>query len=181
MKKGRMMNSLLRSWLEQPVLQKIRRNHALEHATIHLLSARFPDRTLVGRSDPRGFFIYGSVPSEALQEATAEALARLRAGESHLAIHPNCGTNLVTSGFMAGGAAFLSLSGSWSDEGWSDRIDRLLLAILTSTLALILSRPIGILLQRRVTTLAQPGSLRVIGIRRRVQGRTTIHRVLTRA
>lgn len=174
------MTSFWRSWLDQPVLQHIRRNHALEHATIHLLSARFPDRTFVGRSDARGFFIYGAIPTDALQAATDQALARLQAGDSHLAVHPNCGTNLVTSGFLAGGAAFLSLSGGWGEEGWSERIDRLLLAILTSTLALIVSRPLGVLLQRRVTTLAQPGNLHVVAIRRRVQGRNTIHRILTR-
>jgi hypothetical protein len=174
------MRSIWRSWMDHPILQHVRRNHALEHATIHLLSARFPDRTFIGRSDARGFYIYGSISTETLRSAIDQALARLQAGESHLAIHPNCGTNIVTSGFLAGSAAFLSLSGGWSEERWSERVDRLLLAILTSTLALIVSRPLGVLLQKRVTTLAQPGDLQVVSIRRRVQGRSTIHRVITR-
>lgn len=173
------MSSLWREILSIPTLDRIRRNHGLEHATIHLLSGRYPNRSFMGRSDARGFFIYGAISTEALAGAAQEALARLRAGESHLAIHANCGTNIVTSGFLAGGAAFLSLSGGWGDDRWSDRIDRLLMAILTSTLALLVSKPIGIALQKRVTTAADPGDLEITAIRKRAHGRSSIHRVLT--
>lgn len=173
------MTSTWSQLLSMQTLQRIRRNHALEHATIHLLSARHPNRSFMGRSDARGFFIYGTISTQALAEAAEEALSRLRAGESHLAIHANCGTNIVTSGFLAGGAAFLSLSGSGRDDRWTDRIDRLLMAILTSTLALLVSKPIGIALQKRVTTAADPGAMEIASIRKRVQGRASIHRVLT--
>ena len=54
----------------------IRRNHALEHATIHLLSARHPHLSLVGRSDTAGFYLFGNVPTELVDEAVHEALSR---------------------------------------------------------------------------------------------------------
>ncbi|MCK4740661.1 MAG: hypothetical protein KAS80_00085, partial [Anaerolineales bacterium] len=61
-----------------PALSRIRRNHGLEHATIHILSQQFPNRRFIGRSNTRGFFLYGDVPADALESAVQEALRRLR-------------------------------------------------------------------------------------------------------
>jgi hypothetical protein len=104
------------SLLDHPTLLRIRRNHALEHATIHLLSAR-PVRTLlVGRSDSRGFYLMGEVPTDDVESAVLQALARLRAGEARLAVHPNCGTNLVTGAALAGTASFLVAGMTRADD-----------------------------------------------------------------
>ncbi|HRX05321.1 MAG TPA: DUF6391 domain-containing protein, partial [Anaerolineae bacterium] len=87
-------------------LRRVRQHHAVEHATITILMARNPGLQLVGgRSDHRGFYIYGPVQTSALSTAVEEALRRLKNGEARLAIHPNCGTNLVTTGTLAGVAA----------------------------------------------------------------------------
>ena len=59
-------------------LDRIRRNHGLEHATIHLLSQRFPGVFLAGHSDTQGFWLFGQVPLEAVAQAAQEALERLR-------------------------------------------------------------------------------------------------------
>lgn len=96
--------------LSHPAISRIRRNHALEHATIHLLAARFPQRPIVGRSDTGGFTLFADLPTEAIEEAAAEALARLRDGDRRMALHPNCGTNLLTTGVLTGSAAFLGLA-----------------------------------------------------------------------
>ncbi|HLF78486.1 MAG TPA: DUF6391 domain-containing protein, partial [Dehalococcoidia bacterium] len=54
----------------------VRRNHALEHATVSLLLSRLgPNLRLVGRASGDGFFIYGSVPSEVLSQCAQEGLA----------------------------------------------------------------------------------------------------------
>ena len=45
--------------LNAPLISETRRNHALEHATLNILSARFPDRPLAGHSNPTGFFLLG--------------------------------------------------------------------------------------------------------------------------
>ena len=90
--------SLSDSLLNAPTISRIRRNHALEHATLHILAQRFPGKPMAGHSNPRGFWILGDVPTEEIKSAVESALARLRAGESHLALHPNCGTNIAVAG-----------------------------------------------------------------------------------
>ncbi|MBK7218967.1 MAG: hypothetical protein IPH95_18425 [Candidatus Promineofilum sp.] len=84
-------------------IARIRRNHGLEHATIHVLSEGHKRFSAQGNSDHRGFHlnIYGDVTEEEVAAAVAEAHRRLRAGERHLAVHPNCGTVLVTTAMLA--------------------------------------------------------------------------------
>ena len=171
------MKRLIQRLVETPLLSRIRRNHGLEHATIHMLSARYPKSTLIGRADAHGFYLYGEVPSEAVEAAVTEALDRLRAGEHHLAIHPNCGTNFLTAGLLAASASFLSLTGM-GDRGWRERLDRLPVAIVATMVALILAQPLGTAAQQHLTTRGDPGKLKVTAIRRHESGRT-IHRVLT--
>lgn len=160
------------------MLSRIRRNHALEHATIHVLSRRFPKKNLIGRSDSSGFYIYGNITTAELQEAVHEALVRLHRGERRLAIHPNCGTNLVTSATLAGSASFFALLGS-KDEDWRDRLDRLPLAVMATVVALIAAQPLGRLAQERLTTIADPGNLEITAIETMRRGGLTLHRVLT--
>jgi hypothetical protein len=161
------------------VLLRTRRNHALEHATIHLLSARLPHTPMVGRSDSRGFYLYGNVPTDSLESAAFDALDRLRSGEHQLAIHPNCGTNLLTSGLFAGAVAFFALLGT-SQSRWRDRLSRLPLAIFGTTMALIVSQPVGAAAQRYITTMGDPGAMEIVGIHRIRRGRNGLHRVLTK-
>src|SRR5947207_2421095 len=75
--------------------RRIRQNHALEHATITILSGYVPNLRISARSSSRGFIIFGDVDLGQLRRALDEALRRLQAGEAELAIHPNCGTNVV--------------------------------------------------------------------------------------
>ena len=88
--------------------QLVRQHHAVEHATIHVLTWRHPYARIVGRSTHTGCLIYGHLPTAEVADAAAEALARLQRGEAHLAVHPRCGTNLVVTSVMAGTAAFAS-------------------------------------------------------------------------
>ncbi|MFP3854792.1 MAG: DUF6391 domain-containing protein [Anaerolineales bacterium] len=165
--------------LNLPVLSRIRRNHGLEHATIHLLTASGNKRILVGRSDGDGFLLYGDTTTEEVKQAAYDALDRLRRGERHLAIHPNCGTNLLTAGMLSGMAAFLSLGGMRKQEGWSDRLFRLPGAIILTTLALILAQPLGTAAQRHLTTDGDPGELEIVEVRPMSISGQTIHRVRT--
>ncbi len=166
------------NFLELPVISHVRRNHGLEHATLHVLANYLPHTMLVGHSDIGGFWIIGDVPAELLHAAVQEAVARLRAGERQLAIHPNCGTNYATAGALAGLAGAASMLGS--GRRWQDKLARLPFAAALATIALIISQPLGLELQRRVTTSGDPGSLEVISITHREQGRLTFHRIQTR-
>src|SRR5690348_7827430 len=95
--------------LDAPLVSATRRNHALEHATIHILSSRHPRLAMAGHSNPTGFFLIGDLSGEDVRSAAAEALSRLQNGESQLAIHPGCGTNYVVTGALTGLFALLGM------------------------------------------------------------------------
>lgn len=168
------MNQLL----EIPVISRIRRNHGLEHATIHVLSDQNPRRPLAGHSDANGFWILGEVGTEELLEAAQTALSRLNNGERELAVHPNCGTNFATYGTFAGLGAFIALAGSGNRT--KDRLERLPLAAVLATFALILAQPLAFRLQRNVTTSGEMHGLKITRITRTFVGNRTAHRILTK-
>lgn len=157
----------------QTLVSRTRRNHGLEHATIHVLSQKHRGFGAQGNSTPFGFYlnIYGDVAEEDVKAAVEEAHRRMRAGESHLAVHPNCGTVLVTSAAMAAVAAQASF-------GWEQRrlrqdrlsagvfLSGLPLAVVAAALALIVSRPIGMAVQAKYTTDGDLGNLRVAQVSR---------------
>jgi hypothetical protein len=160
-----------RSWL-----QAVRQHHGIEHATLTLLTRRFPRARVFARSDPRGFVVYGDVDTLDLRAAAEEAVARLKAGEDGLAVHPNCGTNLVTAGLLTGCAAFLA-SGGDKRPLW-DRVPR---AILAATAALIVAPTLGRWTQIRVTTSSRVDGLRVVAVNRCDTGPLVRHRVVISA
>lgn len=169
--------SLLDKFLTHPVLMQLRRNHALEHAVLNILHPKNPKRLLAGYSDPRGLWIFGDVSTDELSAALEEAQIRLRAGESELAISPNCGTNFVASGVASGAIAWLLTATAGS--GFRRKLERLPLVVAMSTLLLILTRPLGPLLQTRLTTCADLGNLEVSEIRLYPNAERTTHLIKT--
>lgn len=160
-----------------PPIDRTRRNHGLEHATITLLSHKVRGLSMVGRSTPSGFYLYGNVTTEAVTEAAHEALGRMQAGEHSLAVHPNCGTNFVVAGFAAALAAFLGFFGA---NSWRSRLERLPMVASLSTLALIFAQPLGLAVQRDITTDGHMRGLAIVSIERKVQGKLITHVVTTR-
>ena len=160
------------------VISRIRRNHGLEHATIHVLSEANTKRRLIGRSDLGGFWLLGEVGTEELAEAVQQALARLHAGERNLAVHPNCGTNYVVYGATAGLGAFAALASAGSSR--RDKLERLPLAALLATLGLIVAQPLAFRLQKRVTTSGSPEGVQIASVVRTEIGGRTAHRIKTR-
>jgi hypothetical protein len=161
-----------------PYISRIRRNHGLEHATLHVLSKRHPKRSLAGHSDTGGFWVIGDVPLDDVYESVEEALSRLRNGEANLAVHRNCGTNFVTSGVLAGLAAGAAMFGA--GRRTRDKLERLPVAMFLATLALIFSQPLGFLVQERVTTSPDLGDLQIVEIFTTKKGRMKAHRITTR-
>jgi hypothetical protein len=158
--------------LEIPIIAAIRQNHAVEHATIHILTRRNPYLRLVGRTTPRGFLIYGEVETELVAEAASEALARLQRGEEELAVHPRCGTNIATAGVLAGLSAFAVTS-----VRSKSRLAKLSQILLATTAAIIVAQPLGLALQEYLTTSPKVGKVQIERITRQVMGRITVHRV----
>ncbi|HSV85943.1 MAG TPA: DUF6391 domain-containing protein [Levilinea sp.] len=167
-----MMNQLVKA------VSRIRRNHALEHATLQLLGNKYPGKGLIGNSDGRGFWVFGEVSTQTLQEAVDEAVARLKNGEQQLAIHPNCGTNYVISGMLAGTLAWLVMLGA--RRSLRENLDRLPLVMSLVTMGLILAQPLGPLLQVRFTTDSNIGKLQVVEITRYQRRDIPVHRIKTR-
>lgn len=159
-----------------PAIDRTRRNHGLEHATITVLSQHLRGVSLVGRSTPNGFHLYGNVSTEDLSDAAHEALRRMKAGEVGLAVHPNCGTNFVTAGIAAGLAAYLGFMGANSG---SARRERLPLVAAMATGALILAQPFGMEIQRYVTTSGEMRDLQIARIDERQRGNVLTHFVTT--
>jgi hypothetical protein len=131
---------------------------------------------LAGMSAPWGFFVYGDIPTSELQSALVEAQARLSHGEQNLALHPHCGTNLVTAGTLAGLLAFLTMLPG--DQ--RARRTRLPVVLLLSTLAMLLAQPLGLVVQQHITTEADLGNLSVIRIDRGQIGHMPVHHVQLR-
>ncbi len=78
---------------------EVRKNHALEHATIHVLEELVPVK-LSGVSNPNGFVIQGVSDPYLVLQAAHEAKRRLLSGEKDLAVHPRCGTTSVVTGLV---------------------------------------------------------------------------------
>lgn len=97
----------------------LRQVHALEHATVWMLSNLDPAKQnkandtktelndnegIGGISTEYGFYLYGEINSLKLKSAVSLALNRLKGGEWNLALHPRCGTNNSVAMFLTTGA-----------------------------------------------------------------------------
>ena len=136
----------------------VRRNHALEHATITVMLSKQGPMRVVGRASGNGFWVYGNVTTERLREFADEALRRLQAGESHLAVTPLCGTNIAVAGVLAGVGSYAAMAGR-------GRLGGLPGAIVASIAAIVVAQPLGRLVQKHYTTLAELDGLRIEGVR----------------
>ncbi|MBE0696835.1 MAG: hypothetical protein IH586_07920, partial [Anaerolineaceae bacterium] len=153
---------------------RIRRNHALEHATLQILAEKNPMLRMAGYSDANGFWLIGQVDTAQVREAAEEALSRLKGGENSLAIHPHCGTNLVTTGFLAGSFAWMGMPGV--GRNMRERLERLPFIITLVTLAVFLAQPLGPFLQAQVTTSPATPGMTLARIERSQRGDVPMHR-----
>ncbi|MBN2006131.1 MAG: hypothetical protein JXA21_22435 [Anaerolineae bacterium] len=159
------------------LLQHIRRNHSLEHATINLVTEQYPLAQVVGFSGPWGFTLYTSLTAEEIVPAVMKALQRLKAGESNLRIHANCGTNLAVAAMLTAGATLL---GTGKETSWLKRLERFPQLILLNVLALMVARPLGEWVQAHLTTDPDLTQMDIASIFTDLQGHLRRIRVHTR-
>ena len=95
-----MENNGLKTRLKAPIetmVIQIRKNHALEHASIHVLETKYQKKCLSGYSIYNGFFLMGNLTIQEAKDAADLALA------SSMAKTPGnpsrIGTNLAVTGF----------------------------------------------------------------------------------
>ena len=136
----------------------VKQNHALEHATIVLLSRKFPEVRFSGISFAAGFFVFGEIPTEAVLPAAQEALGLLRTSQPELAVHERCGTNLAVSSMLVAAAA-MAVARLRRPYGTFNNV------MLATTAATIIARPLGLLAQRYITTQTPNASMRILGVK----------------
>lgn len=154
--------------------RRIRQNHALEHATVTILTQRQPGLAVSARSSSRGFVIFADLDQRLVRQCCDEALARLHAGEASLAIHPNCGTNLAVGMSLAMVGSLFGLT------ALRPRM-RVASAVCSTFTGLTMARPLGRLVQRHITTLPDLHDVRIMSVTtRRLWGRSVVE-VLTAA
>jgi len=140
--------------------RRFRQNHALEHATLTILSGMKPDLKISPRSSAAGFILFEDVDMGLLRRAMDEALRRLQAGEAELAIHPNCSANIAV------GISLLTLGTLFGLVSNQPRI-RTATALASSVVGLIAARPVGEYLQRHFMTSTDLTGVRITEIARR--------------
>ena len=160
--------------LNLPLILETRRNHALEHATLHILSKKYHNQSMAGHSNPTGFFLLGEFNTGDVENGVREAFNRLNAGESGLAVHPGCGTNLAVSALLPATFAWAPLRGARSTF-W--RVWLIPIAIVFAVFGYFLSRPLGPWLQKYITTEANLGDMQVVDI---LPVRKGVHRIITK-
>src|SRR5690349_8052733 len=159
--------------LDLPNILETRRNHALEHATIHVLASKIP-KHMAGHSNPTGFYLFGDISTQDIWKAATEAQTRLNSGEAELAIHPGCGTNMATTMILSASFAWLPLRKTRSTFWMLLMIP---FSLLLALVGYLLSRPLGPWLQKHVTTEAKLGSMQIVDI---IPVRKGVHRVITK-
>jgi len=159
--------------LDLPLILETRRNHALEHATLHILARKY-HIPMAGHSNPTGFFLLGEIQLEDIAAASKEAMERLNAGESGLAVHEGCGTNLVVTALLPATFAWAPLRGAKSTR-W--RIMLIPLALTFAAFGYLLSKPLGPWLQKYITTEADLGNMHITEI---IFVRKGLHRIITK-
>jgi hypothetical protein len=156
------------------VINSVRRNHALEHATVTLMLGRYGPMRVVGRAAIDGFYIYANVTTERLRELSHEALGRLQRGEANLAVSPLCGTNIAVTGILAGMASYVALAGR---KGPLDGVSRSITAALVAAVA---AQPVGRLIQKHYTTSPDLDDIEIVAIDQIGGERSRLHKVRTR-
>jgi len=160
-----------------PFVGATRRNHSLEHATLQVLAEKFHNLRMSGVSFARGFYLNVDLPTDIVTRAALEAEKRLKAGESQLAVHPHCGTNLVVPATVAASFAWLTwlITQRRKQPGWV----QVSLAALVAVPAFFLARPLGPIVQQKIMTSADIGETSIRQVVSMRYGNTFFHKIIT--
>lgn len=134
----------------------LRRNHALEHATINVIEERYGQQPLSGLAREEGFYIQGLAHPQLIREAAEEGLYRLMRGEKELVVHRRCGTSLTVANLLT---AIVLIFLIWQTGNLN--IFLVIFAILVSN---ITSPWVGRWVQKRITTSADVSGMYIQGV-----------------
>ncbi len=139
--------------------RRIRRNHALEHATINIIEEQGGVSGISGMAFDDGFSLSGLLDPEPVLRASRVALERLSRGERHLAISRRCGTTVVVVNTISAVVFILLLFITGKLAVFP--------VILSLLVAYILGPIASPLVQRLITTDPEVGSLEITGVETR--------------
>ncbi len=136
--------------------QRLRTNHALEHATINSIEERYGPQRLSGLAREDGFLIRGAADPALVESYARLGLERLRRGETRLAIHERCGTSIASANVISA-IVFLALLLQTGMFTIWNVIFAMLIANLTGPI-------LGRLVQRFLTTSVQVDHVEIVGV-----------------
>jgi hypothetical protein len=124
----------------------VRRNHAIEHATVSILNEQKIKPTVLGLAIPSGFIICSKSNKDEIISAANYGLKLMKSGVTEVSISQFCGTNLVVMALLTGVSTVLlgRIPGTKPKN---------VLNITTGfLLSALISKPIGQIVQKYVTT-----------------------------
>jgi len=137
--------------------QSIKKNHAIEHATINVLEQLAGHRLNVsGLSREDGFYIAGIQNPEMVEDAAIQALKLLKQGNCQLAIHRRCGTDIAIANFLSA-LIFLILL-------FTTGMFSLLNIIIALLLSNLISPYLGEVIQKYFTTSCDVTNMEIVGL-----------------
>lgn len=133
----------------------LKRNHALEHATINILEERYGVKNLSGLAVEEGFYVSWPYDPMYVLETAKEGLYHLNKGHKELAIHKRCGTvalgtNIVAVIFFI---IFLIL--------WGFNLFTLITPMI---IGILIGNPVGIFFQKYLTTDTNVENVEILGV-----------------
>ena len=136
--------------------EALKRNHALEHATINVIEETYGPQPLAGAATAGGFVLRGVTSPHLIEVAAQRGLYRLKQGERRLAVHGRCGTSIGMANLLTSTAAVIALfvagRGNW-------------LAVLMAVSAAHLVGPyVGRWAQAVITTSSRVEKLEIIAV-----------------
>ncbi|MDI6604651.1 MAG: DUF6391 domain-containing protein [Thermoanaerobacteraceae bacterium] len=141
--------------------KQLRRNHALEHATINVIEETYSIFSLSGIADENGFAIRGNVGAELVENAARVGLKRMKSGECRLAIHKRCGTTIAITNFAFSLIFLILILKFWTLT---------ILNVITAMFLANLSGPIlGSFVQKYFTTSCDVKDIDIASVRYRLK------------
>jgi len=136
--------------------RKVRKNHALEHATINIIENNKRVSGITGMSFDGGFSINGQLDADYVLSAAREALVRLKKGERHLALSRRCGTTVIVVNIISAAVfiVLLIIGGKLA----------ILPVILSLVAAYMLGPLVSPMVQRLITTDPEVSSIEITGV-----------------
>ncbi|MBM7555511.1 sRNA-binding carbon storage regulator CsrA [Halanaerobacter jeridensis] len=146
--------------------ESLRKNHALEHATVNILEKKYGYSNLSGLAEENGFYINGVINPKDVKVAAQEGLLRLQQGERNLVVHKQCGTSLTVANLVSAVVfiLLLLLTGVFS-------LLNMLLAII---IANFIGPQLGVWVQKNYTTSYQVDNMEINGVQLRQDSQTML-------